>query len=73
MKVKPLGNGQAYEMCQGEELEGDKQGEGGDKQGEGGDGKTWHPNWLGHVDEVVNAMFIKEIIDRVYNNEKVSL
>ncbi|KAG1838223.1 hypothetical protein F4604DRAFT_1998031 [Suillus subluteus] len=61
MKVKPLGNGHAYEMHQGEE---------GDKQGEEGGGKTWHPNWLGHVDEVVNAMFIKEIIDRVYNNEK---
>ncbi|KAG1856440.1 hypothetical protein F4604DRAFT_1931869 [Suillus subluteus] len=55
-------------MHQGEE--GDKQGEEGDKQGEEGGGKTWHPNWLGHVDEVVNAMFIKEIIERVYNNEK---
>ncbi|KAG2357585.1 hypothetical protein BDR07DRAFT_1297380, partial [Suillus spraguei] len=61
MKVKPLGNGHTYEMHQGEE---------GDKQGEEGGGKTWHPNWLGHVDKVVNAMFIKEIIDRVYNNEK---
>ncbi|KAG2031488.1 hypothetical protein BDR03DRAFT_875817 [Suillus americanus] len=61
IKVKPLENGHAYEMHQGEE---------GDKQGEEGGGKTWHPNWLGHVDKVVNAMFIKEIIDRVYNNEK---
>ncbi|KAG1885198.1 hypothetical protein F4604DRAFT_1918862 [Suillus subluteus] len=81
MKVKPLGNGHTYEMHQGEgdkqgeegdkqSEEGDKQGEEGDKQGEEGGSKTWHPNWLGRVDEVVNAMFIKEIIDRVYNNEK---
>ncbi|KAG1893908.1 uncharacterized protein F5891DRAFT_1195833 [Suillus fuscotomentosus] len=58
MKVKLLGNGHAYEMHQGEERD------------EEGGGKTWHPNWLGHVDEAVNAMFIKEIIDHVYNNEK---
>ncbi|KAG2059486.1 hypothetical protein BDR06DRAFT_967984 [Suillus hirtellus] len=61
MKVKPLGDGHAYKMHQGDE---------GDKQGEEGGGKTWHLNWLGHIDEAVNAMFIKEIIDHVYNNEK---
>lgn len=35
--------------------------------------KTWHPNWIGHVDDEVNAKFIKEVIDRVYDNEKVRL
>ncbi|KAG2066524.1 hypothetical protein BDR04DRAFT_1160197 [Suillus decipiens] len=33
-------------------------------------GKTWHPDWIGNIDDEVNAMYIKEVIDRVYENEK---
>ncbi|KAG1727972.1 uncharacterized protein EDB91DRAFT_1086271 [Suillus paluster] len=41
------------------------------KTGEDDEAKTWHPNWIGHVDDEVNAKFIKEVIDWVYNNEKI--
>lgn len=33
--------------------------------------KIWHPNWLGKVDDTVNARFIHEIAQHVWNNEKV--
>jgi hypothetical protein len=33
--------------------------------------KIWHPNWLGKVDDAVNARFIHEIAQHVWNNEKV--
>ncbi|KAL4077893.1 hypothetical protein J3A83DRAFT_4369297 [Scleroderma citrinum] len=32
--------------------------------------QIWHPNWLGKVDDVLNAKFIKEVADYVFNNEK---
>ncbi|KAL4070526.1 hypothetical protein J3A83DRAFT_4188545 [Scleroderma citrinum] len=32
--------------------------------------QIWHPNWLGKVDDVLNAKFIKEVMDHVFNNEK---
>ncbi|KAG1722928.1 uncharacterized protein EDB91DRAFT_1255843 [Suillus paluster] len=31
----------------------------------------WHPNWLGNVDDNVNALYIKEIVNLVWENEKV--
>ncbi|KAI6125316.1 hypothetical protein EDD17DRAFT_1881853 [Pisolithus thermaeus] len=33
--------------------------------------QLWHPDWLGKVDDELNAKFIKEIANRVYDNEKV--
>ncbi|KAI6137932.1 hypothetical protein BKA82DRAFT_158855 [Pisolithus tinctorius] len=35
--------------------------------------KIWHPNWLGQVDDKLNAKFIEEVTERVYNNEKVAV
>ncbi|KAI6142933.1 hypothetical protein BKA82DRAFT_36016 [Pisolithus tinctorius] len=32
--------------------------------------EIWHPNWLGQVDDKLNAKFIEEVTERVYNNEK---
>ncbi|KAL4064797.1 hypothetical protein V8B97DRAFT_2025904 [Scleroderma yunnanense] len=32
--------------------------------------QIWHPDWLGKVDDVLNAKFIKEVADHVFNNEK---
>ncbi|KAI6158006.1 hypothetical protein BKA82DRAFT_22008 [Pisolithus tinctorius] len=32
--------------------------------------EIWHPNWLGQVDDKLNAKFIEEVAERVYNNEK---
>lgn len=55
--IQPLENGAFYETSES-------------------GGKTiqvWHPNWLGQVDESVNAKFIKEVADCVYNDEKVSV
>jgi len=38
------------------------------------DGKeTWHPRWKGNIDDEVNAQFIKAVINRVQQNEEVSL
>jgi hypothetical protein len=33
--------------------------------------KVWHPNWLGNVDDDVNALYIKEIVNLVWENEQV--
>jgi hypothetical protein len=33
--------------------------------------KIWHPMWEGKVDDAVNAAFIQEIVDLVWDNEKV--
>ncbi|KAL4079715.1 hypothetical protein J3A83DRAFT_4368531 [Scleroderma citrinum] len=33
------------------------------------DCKIWHLNWLGPVDEEINSKFIKEVTDRVWDNE----
>ncbi|KAG2740144.1 hypothetical protein P692DRAFT_20822782 [Suillus brevipes Sb2] len=41
------------------------------KTGEDDEAKTWHPNWIGHVDDEVNAKFIKKVIERVYDNERI--
>jgi hypothetical protein len=60
MKVKLLEKGDAYKNPQDKEVGHEEE-----------DEKTWCPNWLGHVSNDVNAKFIKEIIDHVYNNEKV--
>ncbi|KAI6153462.1 hypothetical protein BKA82DRAFT_4011712 [Pisolithus tinctorius] len=35
--------------------------------------EIWHPNWLGQVDDKLNAKFIEEVAERVYNNEKVAV
>ncbi|KAG1753660.1 uncharacterized protein EDB91DRAFT_1242638 [Suillus paluster] len=32
----------------------------------------WHPNWLGNVDDDVNALYINEIVNLVWENEKVT-
>ncbi|KIM52282.1 hypothetical protein SCLCIDRAFT_11921 [Scleroderma citrinum Foug A] len=32
-------------------------------------GKKWHLHWLGNIDEEVNKKFIKEVADRVWDNE----
>ncbi|KAL4061858.1 hypothetical protein V8B97DRAFT_2027069 [Scleroderma yunnanense] len=32
--------------------------------------QIWHPNWLGKVDDELNAEFIKEVGNHVFNNEK---
>ncbi|KAL4069606.1 hypothetical protein V8B97DRAFT_2050547 [Scleroderma yunnanense] len=34
--------------------------------------QIWHPNWLGKVDDELNAEFIKEVGNHVFNNEKIS-
>ncbi|KAG0693067.1 hypothetical protein DFH29DRAFT_1084401 [Suillus ampliporus] len=31
--------------------------------------KVWRPNWLGKIDSTVNAKFVQEVVDRVWNNE----
>lgn len=33
--------------------------------------KVWRPNWLGTFDSAVNAKFVQEVVDRVWNNEMV--
>ncbi|KAG0700532.1 hypothetical protein DFH29DRAFT_807494 [Suillus ampliporus] len=30
----------------------------------------WYPDWKGNVDDEVNAVFIQEVVDRVWDNEK---
>ncbi|KAG1763831.1 hypothetical protein EDD22DRAFT_952028 [Suillus occidentalis] len=32
--------------------------------------QIWHPNWKGHVRDSINAVFIQEIVMRLWNNEK---
>ncbi|KAF8835598.1 hypothetical protein BDN67DRAFT_1072336 [Paxillus ammoniavirescens] len=32
--------------------------------------KIWHPDWLGKVDDDLNAQFIHELAQRVWNNEE---
>ncbi|KAG1822043.1 uncharacterized protein BJ212DRAFT_1297292 [Suillus subaureus] len=34
--------------------------------------RIWHPNWLGKVDDAVNAKFIHNIVQHVWNNEKAT-
>ncbi|KAG1727356.1 uncharacterized protein EDB91DRAFT_1086434 [Suillus paluster] len=40
------------------------------KRSKSTDKVIWHPNWMGQVDESVNAKFIKEVVECVYNDEK---
>ncbi|KAI6146877.1 hypothetical protein BKA82DRAFT_30561 [Pisolithus tinctorius] len=35
--------------------------------------KIWDPNWLGQVDDKLNAKFIEEVTEHVYNNKKVAV
>ena len=38
------------------------------------DGKeTWHPHWKDKINDEVNAQFIKVVINRIQQNEEVSL
>ena len=38
------------------------------------DGKeTWHPCWKDKIDDEVNTQFIKAVINRIQQNEEVSL
>ncbi|KAG2119426.1 hypothetical protein DEU56DRAFT_760943 [Suillus clintonianus] len=32
--------------------------------------KIWYPNWKGKIEEGVNAVFIQEVVDLVWDNEK---
>jgi hypothetical protein len=34
--------------------------------------QIWHPDWDGHISMDVNTAFISAIIDRVWENERVS-
>jgi hypothetical protein len=35
--------------------------------------EVWHPVWKGNIDDKVNALFIKSVIQRIWQNEKVSV
>jgi hypothetical protein len=35
--------------------------------------EVWHPVWKGKVDDGINAQFIKAAIDRIWQNEQVSM
>ena len=35
--------------------------------------EVWHPIWEGKIDDVINAQFIKAVVDRVCENENVSI
>jgi hypothetical protein len=34
--------------------------------------EVWHPMWKGYIDDKVNALFVKTVIQRIWQNEKVS-
>jgi hypothetical protein len=34
--------------------------------------EVWHPVWKGNIDDKINALFIKTVIQRIWQNEKVS-
>jgi hypothetical protein len=36
------------------------------------DREIWHPVWDARVDHSVNAQFLKTVVERVWDNEKVS-
>jgi len=37
------------------------------------DGKeVWHPLWKGNIDDKVNALFVKNVVQRIWQNEQVS-
>ena len=33
--------------------------------------EIWHPVWDARVDHSVNALFVRTVVDRIWNNEKV--
>jgi hypothetical protein len=35
------------------------------------DKEVWHPVWDARVDHSVNAQFLKTVVERIWNNEKV--
>jgi len=35
--------------------------------------ELWHPMWKGSIDDKVNALFIKDIIQCIWQNENVSV
>jgi hypothetical protein len=34
--------------------------------------ETWHPVWDARVDHIINAQFLKSVVERIWNNEKVA-
>ena len=34
--------------------------------------ELWHPVWKGSIDDKVNALFIKSIIQRIWRDENIS-
>jgi hypothetical protein len=34
--------------------------------------EIWHPVWDARVDHIVNAQFLKSVVERIWNNEKVA-
>ena len=34
--------------------------------------EVWHPVWKGNIDDKINALFVKNVIQRIWQNEKVS-
>ncbi len=37
-----------------------------------GDREVWHPVWKGNINDKINALFIKNVIQRIWQNKKVS-
>jgi hypothetical protein len=35
--------------------------------------ETWHPRWKDKIDDEINAQFIKAVINRIQQNEEVSV
>jgi hypothetical protein len=37
------------------------------------DKEVWHPNWAGNLNDQVNTQFVHAAVDRIYQNEEVSI
>jgi len=37
-----------------------------------GDREVWHPMWKGNIDDKINVLFVKNVIQCIWQNEKVS-
>jgi len=37
-----------------------------------GEDTVWHPVWKGNIDDKINVLFIKNVIQRIWDTEKVS-
>ena len=35
--------------------------------------EVWHPLWKGNIDDKVNALFVKNVVQRIWQNEQVSV